>query len=76
MPKRAHTSERVIRYVELKTPKNPQIRECLNNLINLDRVNASTISESILESIIHNSISLDASNIRGQAAMTELLHVF
>ena len=61
-----------LRYVELKAPKNPQIR---NNIINLERVNASTISETILKSILHTSISLDASNIRGQD-MAELLYVF
>ncbi len=56
-----------LRFVDLTSPQDPHIKECLINLINVERANASTIATKILESISHPSISLNPRNIRGQA---------
>lgn len=56
-----------VRFVDLTSPQNPHIKECLINLVNVERANASTIAKKILESISHPSIALNAGNIRGQA---------
>ena len=56
-----------VRFVDLTCPQKPKIKECLINLVNIERANASTISQKILESISHPSVSLNARNIRGQA---------
>ena len=56
-----------IQFVDLISPKNPQIKDCLINLINVERGNASTISKKTLEPISHSSVSLNAYNIHGQA---------
>ncbi|KAK3754906.1 hypothetical protein QZH41_003007 [Actinostola sp. cb2023] len=56
-----------LRFVDLSSPQDPHIRECLINLMHLERTNATMISTKILESISDPSISLDPTNIRGQA---------
>ena len=52
---------------ELRTKDLPFILECLINFMHLERTNATMISRKILESLSDPSISLDPSNIRGQA---------
>ena len=55
-----------LRFVDQSSPNDPHIKECLINFIHLER-NATMISRKILESLSDPSISLDPSNIRGQA---------
>ena len=52
---------------ELRTKDLPFILECLINFMHLERTNATMISRKILKSLSDPSISLDPSNIRGQA---------
>ena len=56
-----------VRYVDLTTSKDPHIKECLINFLNLERANATSIYMKILESLSHPSVSLDPTRIRGQA---------
>ena len=56
-----------LRYVDLSSPCEPHIKECLISFIHLERANGLSISRKILEVISHPHISLDASKIRGQA---------
>ena len=56
-----------LRFVELSSPHNPHIKECLIAFMNLQRANVSKISKKILESLSNNDICLDPANIRGQA---------
>ena len=56
-----------LRFVDMTSPKEPHIKECLVNFVHLERANASVISTKILESLSHPSLSLDPVNIRGQA---------
>ena len=56
-----------LRFVDLSSFKDPHIKECFIGFIHLDRTNASTISEKILECISESPLSLDSSLIRGQA---------
>ena len=56
-----------VRSVDLPSPRDPHIRAWLFSLLYLERANASTICISILESLSDTSVSLDPSNIRGQA---------
>ena len=53
-----------LRFVDQSSPNEPHVKECLINFMHLERTNAPMISTKILESL---SISLDPSNIRGQA---------
>ena len=53
-----------LRFVDQSSPNQPHVKECLINFMHLERTNATMISRKILESL---SISLDPSNIRGQA---------
>ena len=55
-----------LRFVDQSSPNDPHIKECLINFMHLER-NATMISRKILESLSDPSISLDPSNIRGQA---------
>ena len=56
-----------LRYVDLSSFQDPHIKECLTSFIHLERANALSISRNILEAISAPSVSLDSSNIRGQA---------
>ena len=56
-----------LRYVDISSPREPHIRECLISFLYLERANALAISKKILESLSHPSVSLDPSRIRGQA---------
>ena len=56
-----------LRFVDLNAPQSPTIKECLINLVYLERANAPTIANKILESLSHPSVSLDPSKICGQA---------
>jgi hypothetical protein len=56
-----------LRYVDLSSPREPHIRECLIAFLYLERANALGISKKILEALSHPSVSLDPSRIRGQA---------
>ena len=56
-----------LRFVDLSSPRNPHIKECLIAFMNLQRANASTITKKVLESLSDNDICLDPANIRGQA---------
>ena len=56
-----------LRFVDQSSPNDPHIKECLINFMHLERTNATMISRKILESLSDPSISLDPSNIRGQA---------
>ena len=55
-----------LRFVDQSSPNDPHVKECLINFMHLER-NATMISRKILESLSDPSISLDPSNIRGQA---------
>ena len=46
---------------------NPQIKECLVSFIHLDRANAVGISNKILNTLTHPSLSLNIHKICGQA---------
>lgn len=59
--------KKCVRFVDLTSPQDPHIKECLINLINVERANSSTIANKILESISHPSVSLNPRNIHGQA---------
>ena len=54
-----------LRFVDQSSPND--VKECLTNFMHLERTNATMISRKILESLSDPSISLDPSNIRGQA---------
>ena len=54
-----------LRFVDSSSPKDPHIKECFIGFLYLERANALAISQKILESL--SDISLDPSNIRGQA---------
>ena len=56
-----------LRFVDQSSPNDPHIKECLINFMHLERTNATMISRKILKSLSDPSISLDPSNIRGQA---------
>ena len=56
-----------LRFVDQSSPNDPHVKECLINFMHLERINATMISRKILESLSNPSISLDPSNIRGQA---------
>ena len=56
-----------LRFVDLTSPNEPLIKECLINFLNLERANASAITQKILESLTQPSVSLDLTKIRGQA---------
>ena len=56
-----------LRFVDQSSPNDPHVKECLINIMHLERTNATMISRKILESLSDPSISLDPSNIRGQA---------
>ena len=56
-----------LRFVDLSSPQDPHIRECLLSFMHLDRANAVSISKSILEAISDPSVSLDPHQIRGQS---------
>ena len=56
-----------LRFVDQSSPNDPHIEECLINFMHLERTNATMISRKILKSLSDPSISLDPSNIRGQA---------
>lgn len=56
-----------LRFVDQSTPNDPHVKECLISFMHLERTNATMISRKILESLSDPSISLDPSNIRGQA---------
>ena len=66
-----HANQEVIcvclRFVDLTFPKKPHIKECLIDLLNLERATACAITQKILESLTHPSVSLDITKIRGQA---------
>ncbi len=47
--------------------KEPHIKECLINFVNLERANASAICAKILDSLSLPSVTLDPAKIRGQA---------
>ena len=53
--------------MSLLTPKDPQIKECLVDFLHLDRATATAIATKLLESLTSVSLSLNPSNIRGQA---------
>ena len=55
------------RFVDQSSPKDPHIKECLINFMHLERTNTIMTSRKILESLSDPSISLDPSNIGGQA---------
>ena len=54
-----------LRFVDQSSPND--VKECLINFMHLERTNATMISRKILKSLSDPSISLDPSNIRGQA---------
>ena len=54
-----------LRFVDQSSPND--VKEYLTNFMHLERTNATMISRKILESLSDPSISLDPSNIRGQA---------
>ena len=56
-----------VRFVNLSTPNDPHIKECLVDFIHLERATAAVIASKILESLTNASLSLNPSNIRGQA---------
>ena len=56
-----------VRFVNLSTPNHPHIKECLVDFIHLERATAAVIASKILESLTNVSLSLNPSNIRGQA---------
>ena len=56
-----------LRFVDQSSLNDPHVKECLINFMHLERTNATMISRKILESLSDPSISLDPSNIRGQA---------
>ena len=56
-----------LRFVDQSSPNDPHVKECLINFMHLEQTNATMISRKILESLSDPSISLDPSNIRGQA---------
>ncbi len=66
-----HANQEIIsvclRFVDLTSPKEPHIKECLINFVNLERANASAICAKILDSLSLPSVSLDPVKIRGQA---------
>ena len=43
-----------LRFVDLSSPHNSHIKECLIAFMNLQKANASTISKKILESLSDN----------------------
>ena len=47
-----------LRFVDLTFPKKPHIEECLINLLNLERATACDITQKILDSLTHPSVSL------------------
>ena len=53
--------------MDQSSPNDPHVKECLINFMHLERTNATMISRKILKSLSDPSISLDPSNIRGQA---------
>ena len=53
-----------VRFVNLSTPNDPHIKECLVDFIHLER---AVIASKVLESLTNVSLSLNPSNIRGQA---------
>ena len=56
-----------LRFVDLSSPHDPHIKECLLSFLYLDRANADSISRSILEAISDPSVYLDPHQIRGQS---------
>ncbi|KAL5514919.1 hypothetical protein EMCRGX_G000003 [Ephydatia muelleri] len=50
-----------------KGNSDPQIKECLVDFLHLERATATTIATKLLESLTSVSLSLNPSNIRGQA---------
>ena len=56
-----------LRFVSLLTSKDPQIKECLVDFLHLERATATAIATKLLESLTSVSLSLNPSNIRGQA---------
>ncbi len=65
-----HANQEIIavclRFVDLTSPKEPHIKECLINFVNLERANASAICAKILDSLSLPSVSSDPAKIRGQ----------
>ena len=51
----------------MSIPNDPHIKECLVDFIHLERATAAVIASKILESLTNVSLSLNPSNIRGQA---------
>ena len=56
-----------LRFVDQSSSNDPHVKECLINFMLLERTNATMISRKIWESLSDPSISLDPSNIPGQA---------
>ena len=56
-----------LRFVDQSSPNDPHVKECLINFMHLERTNATMISRKILESLSDPSVSLNPSNIWGQA---------
>ena len=56
-----------LRFVDQSMPNDPHVKECLISFMHFERTNATVISRKILESLSDPSISLDPSNIHGQA---------
>ena len=56
-----------IRHVDLSSPGVPEIKEFLIGFLHIERANANTIAQKIVEAVTVPSISLDPSKIRGQA---------
>ena len=56
-----------LRFVDQSSPNDPHVKECLISFMHLQRTNSTMISRKILESLSDPSVSLDPSNIRGQA---------
>ena len=54
-----------LRFVDQSSPND--VKECLTNFMHLERTNATMISRKILESLSDPSVSLNPSNIWGQA---------
>ena len=56
-----------LRFVDQSSPNDPHVKECLINFMHFEQTNATMISRKILESLSDPSVSLDPSNIWGQA---------
>ena len=56
-----------LRFVDLSSPSNPHLKECLLSFIDLERANAETINRKILETLSSPPVSLDIRKICGEA---------